>query len=129
MVYNLLVMNNQYLITVLDYRVEEDNFSEGCTGNIIADGWYGKSRFVVSSKEELYKELSELFCCDEEDARNLDNLEDNRYCFSWLVSRDELPAHESEIEQWKRGEIKLYCADVYIEIDKITPVESLSEMQ
>ena len=126
MVYNALVMSNQYLITVLDYRVEEDNFTEGCTGNILTDGWYGKSRFVVSSKDELYKKLAELFCCDVEDAQNLDNLEDNRYCFSWTVDKDELSPSESQIEQWKRGEISLYCADAFIEIDKISPVNSLS---
>ena len=83
----------------------------------------------LGKTNELYKNLAELFCCDVEDAQNLDNLEDNRYCFSWLVNKDELPASETQIERWKNGEINLYCADAYIEIDKISPVDSLSEMQ
>jgi hypothetical protein len=122
-------MNTKYLITIVDYRVEEDNFSEGCTGNIISDGWYGTKRFVVSSKEELIKELSSLLYCREEDAASLENLEDNQYSLSWLVNKDELPPYESQIEQWKNGDINLYCADAYILIDKITPLNSLEEMK
>ena len=122
-------MNTKYLITIVDYRVEEDNFSEGCTGNIISDGWYGTKRFVVSSKEELTKELSNLLCCKEEDASSLENMEDNQYSLSWLVDKDELPASESQIERWKNGEISLYCADAFILIDKIAPLNSLEEMK
>ena len=122
-------MITKYLITIVDYRVEEDNFAEGCTGNIISDGWYGTKRFVVSSKEELIKELCNHLYCKEEDAASLENLEDNQYSFSWIVDKDELPASESQIEQWKNGEIKLYCADAFILIDKIIPLNSLEEMK
>ena len=122
-------MNTKYLITIVDYRVEEDNYSEGCTGNILTDGWYGTKRFVVSSKEELIKELSGHLCCREEDAASLEILEDNQYSLSWLVDKDEVPASESQIERWKNGEMNLYCADAYILIDKITPLNSLEEMK
>lgn len=122
-------MNTLYLITIVDYRVEEDNYAEGCTGNIISDGWYGTKRFVVSSKEELIKELCNHLYCNEDEAASLENIENNQYSFSWLVDKDELPASESQIEQWKRGEISLYCADAYITIDKINPLNSLEEMK
>ena len=122
-------MNTLYLITIVDYRVEEDNFAEGCTGNIISDGWYGTKRFVVSSKEELIKELCAHLYCKEEDAASLENLEDNQYSLSWLVNKNELPASDLQIEQWKNGDINLYCADAYIMIDKIIPLNSLEEMK
>lgn len=52
----------------------------------------------------------------------LDKEQPHRISYSALVDEDNIPASKSLIEQWKAGEIKLFCNYIDISIYELAPV-------
>lgn len=122
-----------YLIQIDGLSVEEDEYQEGCNGNIFDDTWHGDSHFYVTSLEHLKEKLIEItgisITPDMVDVQHLDNDLENLYHFSYSMNKNYMTPSEEEIESWKRGEIVLYLADLYFTIFEITPVKEISGMK
>lgn len=118
---------NNYLITIEGYRVEEDNFNEGCTGHYIADTWYGDSSFYVSSKEELIEKLADLVNIKKEDIE-INEVDFGLFGITYTVNEFEESASDEEIEMWKEGNIALYLADLEFTIQNVSKIKEINEM-
>ena len=56
------------------------------------------------------------------ESAELDTEQPHRISYSALVDEDNIPASKSLIEQWKAGEIKLFCNHIDISIYELAPV-------
>lgn len=100
----------------------EDNYENGCSLEIwtqeFPSNLYRKS---FETKDELKALIAEGFYMDAADVDIIaDSYDDEvRFTVSTLVDDDNLQPSNFQLEQWKRGEIKLYCMDIYFNVEKV----------
>lgn len=105
--------------------VSEDNFEEGCSVDIFTEEFPSNLyRKPFETQEELKALIAESFYMDKEDV-TITAYQDGeavQFLVSTLVDDDRLQPSEHQLEQWKRGEIKLYAMDIYFNVEKVTPL-------
>jgi hypothetical protein len=97
-------------------RVHEDDYEngEGDQVNSFADD----VNKTFKTAKQLFDYINDKIIYKDIDAANYFAIEDGRITTSLLVDSENIPASESQIEIWKKGELKLYTAnyDFYIRL-------------
>lgn len=97
---------------------EEDSYKHGCIGDAHYDG--GKDTFTADTVPELV-EKCRAFCGGTVDGVLLDSCdEDGRLDIQVTEDDDATPASESQIEAWKRGELRLLAACYTFTVELVT---------
>lgn len=89
--------------------VEEDSYTEGCTGNY-CNQWDFDMTGTYPDKESLIRYINEQAYLDVKDVFFYDGC----IRFSVMVDDENTPPSERQLEAWKRGEEKLYVADGFM---------------
>lgn len=98
---------------------EEDNFEHGCDPDT-AFSFAGDEIFKGETIEDLLKKVRDFVGVGEAHELELDSCEtDGRVDIQVLETKDAYEATTSEIEAWKRGEIKLWAACYSFEIYEV----------
>jgi len=100
----------------------EDDYENGCSLKSWAQEFPNNLyRKTFETQEELKALIAEGFYMDAADVDIIaDSYDDEvRFTVSTLVDDDNLQPSDFQLEQWKRGEIKLYCMDIYFNVEKV----------
>lgn len=107
----------------VDVEVREDDYNEG-EGPILNSWDFTQSLTANSLEEALHKFYDDWLYCpglDFEDAYSYDEGSKFIY-FARTEDKNGCYASESEIERWKKGEIKLYSAIYAVQISEVKPI-------
>ena len=107
----------------VDVEVREDDYNEG-EGPILNSWDFTQPVTANSLKEALHEFYDDRLYCpglDFEDAYSYDEGSKLIY-FARTEDKNGCYASESEIEQWKKGEIKLYSAIYAVRISKVESI-------
>ena len=88
---------------------EEDNFKDGCIGNIQDFGTIDKIK--AETLPELISEFKARYNGAEFDEYN------NWVRWSIMEDEDATEASPSQLEKWKSGDLRLWCADYFMSIE------------
>jgi len=105
--------------------VSEDNYGKGCSLDIWTEEFPSNLyRKTFETQEELKALIAKEFYMDKDDVKitAYQDGEAVQFLVSTLVDDDRLQPSEHQLEQWKRGEIKLYAMDIYFNVEKIEPL-------
>jgi len=103
----------------------EDDYENGCSSQIWSQDFPSNLyRKTFETQEELKALIAEGFYMDAADVDIIaDSYDDEvRFTVSTLVDDDNLQPSDAQLEYWKRGEIKLYCMDIYFNVEKVKPI-------
>ena len=107
----------------VDVEIREDDYNEG--EGVLLNSWDFTQNFIASSLEEALHRFYDdrLFCpgINFEDAYSYDEGSNFIY-FARTEDKYGSYASESEIERWKKGEIKLYSAIYAVQISEVKPI-------
>jgi len=102
--------------------VTEDDYENGCSFDISTQEFPKELyRKTFETKAELKTLIAEGFCIDEDEVEITAYPDGTDIQFTVCTMVDEACTQPSDIqlEQWKRGEIKLYCMDIYFNVEKV----------
>jgi hypothetical protein len=105
-------------ITYIHYDMEEDSFEEGCIASYRSDGYSFK--IEAETPEALYTKIMAQFDVDR-DSLDINACEEaGRIDVQRTEDAEGNQASATQIEQWKRGELKLYLADYSVYVEEVT---------
>jgi hypothetical protein len=113
---------NTYIFEV-NVVIREDDYNEG-EGPILNSWDFTHSLTANSLKEALHKFYDDRLSCpgvNFEDAYSYDEGSKFIY-FARTEDKNGCYASESEIERWKKGEIRLYSAIYAVQISEVKPI-------
>lgn len=98
---------------------EQDDWEHGCDPDT-AFSYAGDEVFKAETVEDLLKQIRSFVGVSDDYEMLMDSCEtDGRVDIQVLETKDAYVATESEIEAWKRGEIKLWSAIYSFEIYEV----------
>jgi hypothetical protein len=104
-----------YLIKTY-FEVFEDDYNEGEGKHVNSWSHQSEHDAIESALQQHFGQLGLSY-----DVNHIHEDDGDRY-YSWTVDEDCCEATEKEIEQWKRGEIKLYSQHANIKIYKLEQI-------
>ncbi len=97
---------------------EEDNFEQGIIGDIC-------SQWEITEKAGTIEKLIEQVEIATDTLSKDWELYEEEYRGSAIVDNDNVVASDSELEEWKKGNMKLYCMDCYISFSEVVETPRL----
>lgn len=105
-------------------EVYEDNYNEGEVD--LVNGWTFDVQGEYDSAEELIERIQNatgMFYDNNPEDFFIDDF--GRLLTNEFVDFDNAKASQYEIERWKRGEIKLYNAEMYLEVYVVSDIRKI----
>lgn len=105
--------------------VTEDDYEDGCSLDISTQEFPKELyRKTFENKAELKALIAKGFCIDEDEVEitAYPDGTDIQFTVCTLVDDDCTQPSDIQLEQWKRGELKLYVMDIYFTVEKVTPI-------
>ena len=108
---------------------EQDDWEHGCDPDT-AFSYAGDEVFKAETVEDLLKQIRDFVGVGEAYELDIEPCEtDGRVDIQILENKDAYAATDSEIEAWKRGEIKLWSAIYSFEIQEVERIQGLRRVQ
>jgi len=105
--------------------VSEDDYEKGCSMDISTQEFPSNLyRKTFETQEELKALIADGFYMDKDDVKitAYQDGEAVQFLVSTLVDDAYTQPSDTQLELWKRGEIKLYCMDIYFNVEKVKPI-------